>query len=161
MPYLIDGHNLIAQFPGLSLHDADDEAKLVQILRAFCARSGRKAVVFFDQGVLGGTDPASAGGLTVRFVRPPRTADEAIHSFLKRLKGEARNWTVVSSDLAVQSSAKQASARALPSRDFASALSAAPGAAAGEKPEPDLSAEQIEDWERLFLHQRRKGGGVL
>jgi len=158
VPYLIDGHNLIAQVPGLSLHDADDEAKLVQILRAFCARSGRTAVVFFDRGVMGGTDPASAGGLTVRFVRPPRTADEAIHSFLIRLKGEARNWTVVSSDLAVQSSAKQAGARALPSREFASALSAAPRAAAGEKPEPDLSPQQIKDWEKLFLRKGRKGG---
>lgn len=33
MNYLIDGHNLIARTPGLSLADPDDEAKLVQLLR--------------------------------------------------------------------------------------------------------------------------------
>ena len=27
MPYLIDGHNLIAQMPGLSLSDPDDEVR--------------------------------------------------------------------------------------------------------------------------------------
>jgi len=33
MPYLIDGHNLIAQMPGFSLSDPDDEARLVLRLR--------------------------------------------------------------------------------------------------------------------------------
>ena len=31
MNYLIDGHNLIARTPGLSLADPDDEAKLVRL----------------------------------------------------------------------------------------------------------------------------------
>ena len=33
MLYLIDGHNLIGQMPGLSLDDPHDEAKLVERLK--------------------------------------------------------------------------------------------------------------------------------
>ena len=33
MHYLIDGHNLIARVPGLSLADPDDEVKLLQLLK--------------------------------------------------------------------------------------------------------------------------------
>ena len=37
MHYLIDGHNLIARVPGLSLADPDDEVKLLQLLKRWAA----------------------------------------------------------------------------------------------------------------------------
>ena len=35
MPYLIDGHNLIACLPDISLDDPNDEAQLVNKLKGF------------------------------------------------------------------------------------------------------------------------------
>ena len=52
MHYLIDGHNLIARTPGLSLADPDDEAKLSALLRRWAAADPRRKVtVIFDAGL--------------------------------------------------------------------------------------------------------------
>ena len=48
MQWLIDGHNLIGQMPNLRLDDPDDEAKLLQYLRNFRARTGHRITVVFD-----------------------------------------------------------------------------------------------------------------
>ncbi|MBN1248933.1 MAG: NYN domain-containing protein, partial [Anaerolineae bacterium] len=54
MPFLIDGHNVIAALHGIDLEDPDDEAKLVLKLRAWSSRVQRKAIVIFDGGIPGG-----------------------------------------------------------------------------------------------------------
>ena len=43
MPFLIDGHNVIAVLSDIDLADPDDEAKLVVKLRAWSGRERRKA----------------------------------------------------------------------------------------------------------------------
>ena len=48
MNYLIDGHNLIAKIPGLSLSMPDDEERLVELLNRFGQHSRGKLEVFFD-----------------------------------------------------------------------------------------------------------------
>jgi predicted RNA-binding protein with PIN domain len=155
MPYIIDGHNLIPSIPGLRLSDPDDEARLVALLRAFCARSRTRVTVYFDRGMPGAEPTPGGGGVTVRFVRPPHTADDAIAAHLSRLGGEARNWTVISSDGAVRRLARQAGARALGSSAFAERLS--PGGPRGhEKPEAASGKEEIAYWERRFRDSPRK-----
>ncbi len=42
MPFLIDGHNVIAALRDIDLDDPDDEAKLVMKLRAWSSRVRRK-----------------------------------------------------------------------------------------------------------------------
>ena len=42
MPVLIDGHNLIAKLPGIHLDDPDDEERLVERLRRYQARTGKR-----------------------------------------------------------------------------------------------------------------------
>ena len=54
MPFLIDGHNVIAALPDIDLEDPHDEAKLVLKLRAWTGRERRKAIVVFDGGIPGG-----------------------------------------------------------------------------------------------------------
>ena len=151
MPYLIDGHNLIAQMTDISLDDPDDEARLLSRLRSFCAQKGKKVYVYFDCKAPGAEDPPSTGGLTVRFVKSPRTADDAILAHLRRLGREAHNWTVVSSDREIQQVAKHAGARVLASSDFASLLAPSENIAEDpEKPAPPSSREEVAIWERLF-----------
>jgi predicted RNA-binding protein with PIN domain len=155
MPYLVDGHNLIGQMTDIDLGDPDDEARLISRLRAFCARTGRKATVYFDRGSPGSQTPSSAGGLRIVFVARPRTADEAIYARLAQLGGEARNWTVVSSDRQVQRAAERAGAKSMSSPDFADRLlmDDAP-LEESEKPQSPSSEEDIARWERIF---RRRG----
>ena len=42
MPYLIDGHNLIAKLPDIDIADPNDEAKLVTRLRGFAAKTSKQ-----------------------------------------------------------------------------------------------------------------------
>src|SRR3990170_917512 len=141
---------------GIRLEDPDDEARLAGLLRRFCGRTQRRVTLYFDRGAPAETGPRDSGGLSIRFVRPPRSADQAILQHLSRLKGDARNWTVVSSDLEVQASARRSGAKAMTSREFARLLSqSASTAGPDDKPTSDLSEDELSDWERLF---NRRGG---
>lgn len=148
MPYLIDGHNLIAHLPDSSLSHPDDEADLIHRLVVFCQRTRSKAAVYFDRGQAAAGRPASRGGLTVRFVTPPRTADEAIQAHLARLGKDARDWTVVTSDSELQGAAVRAGARVIPAHEFARRLHSR--AAAPEKPEVPSDPDEIAHWEAQF-----------
>jgi predicted RNA-binding protein with PIN domain len=151
MPYLVDGHNLIGQMPGLSLADPDDEAKLVQLLRRFASRRKKPVTVIFDRGLPGGKSALSGAGVEVRFAPSSSSADALIRRRVRELR-DAPNWTVVTSDAELAAAARGRGARVMPSAEFA-ALLTAPGKAA-EKGEPSLSKEEIERWEAEF---RRKG----
>src|SRR3972149_3450140 len=151
MPYLIDGHNLIGRMSGISLQDPDDEAKLLALLRTFCARRATKATCSFDRGQPGHRDPPPASGVTAHFITPPATADAAIGRHLNRLGRDARNWTVVSSDAAVAEAARRRGARVISSEGFAQELAAAlTSTPPPEKPEGPPGADELEEWERLF-----------
>jgi predicted RNA-binding protein with PIN domain len=157
MPYLIDGHNLIAQIADISLDEPNDEARLLTRLRSFCARTGRKVFVYFDRRAPGAQDPPSAGGLTIHFVRSPRTADDAILAHLRRLGREAHNWTVVSSDHEIQQAARRAGSRIQISSDFAKSLTPTETVTEGsEKPTPPSSQDEVAEWERLFRNSGRE-----
>ncbi|HEY69371.1 MAG TPA: NYN domain-containing protein [Anaerolineae bacterium] len=155
MPFLIDGHNLIASLPDIQLRDPDDEARLIERLSEFCAHVGKEATVYFDRSALGLQEPVRLGSVTARFVSEPQTADQAIASHLRYLGGEASNWTVVSSDHAVQRAAKHAGARVLSSREFSHLLQPAPQKTEkSEKPSAPDSEEEIAAWEQFFRKKR-------
>jgi predicted RNA-binding protein with PIN domain len=153
MPYLIDGHNLIPKIPGLSLAEFDDEARLIEMLQEFCRLARKEAEVFFDNAPAGGMPVRSYGLLTARFIRSGRTADDAIRKRLDKLGRAARNWTVVSSDHAVQASARAAQARVLGSEAFAAqVLRTLEGAGkdTGASADAGLSEDEVDEWLDLF-----------
>jgi hypothetical protein len=152
MRYLIDGHNLIPQVPGLSLDMADDEQHMVARLLAFCREGRHQVEVYFD-----GSPPEQAGqrkygAVTAVFVRCGLTADDAIRRRLHTLKAQARQWTLVSSDAAVQAAGREAHAEVLRSDVFAQRMQTSEAQdVAGEKPEGELlGPDELEDWLRLF-----------
>lgn len=155
MPYLIDGHNLIGALPNISLAEPDDEASLIALLQSYCLRTRKQAVVYFDRRAPAAENPPRGSQLTVIFVQRPRTADQAILSHLKRLGKEARNWTVISSDREVQQAAKHFRADVITSQEFSRLLGES-GNSEGEaeKPTPNLSADELNDWLRLFQTQK-------
>lgn len=154
MPYLIDGHNLIGRMRAISLSDPDDEARLVALLAAWCDRRATSATVYFDRGAPAAGGARRQGRVTVRFVRPPGTADGAIRGQLRRIGRTASNWTVVSSDREVTAAARRAGARCLQSETFAAELQTRSPGPAPEKPEGS-SSEEVASWLREF----RKGRG--
>lgn len=151
MPFIIDGHNLIAALPDLDLSDPDDERKLVEMLQGFCSRTRRRATVYFDRGFPGGKPTIKSGRVEVRFVRLPRTADDAIRAHLLKLDKEAPNWTIVSSDREVRSAASRAGASVLHSDAFVQMISTGTkNSDQSEKPLGNLSDKDLDEWERLF-----------
>ena len=153
MPYIIDGHNLIPKIPGLTLREMDDEIQLVQLLQDFGRLQRKRIEVFFDNSPPGQPRVQKFGMVTARFVRQGITADEAIHNRLRRLGGTARNWTVISSDLAVQSFTRQARAHFISSEEFAHLLTATLQDSQedeGEIRDIPLSSDELDAWLKLF-----------
>jgi len=153
MPYIIDGHNLIPKIPGLTLKEMDDEVLLVEMLQEFCRRQRKQVEVFFDNAPAGSQRARNFGLVTARFVRQDITADDAIRGRLNRLGREARNWIVVSSDQAVQASARAAQAHFLSSEAFASQMVKTLDEIQkdqGENPDISLQPGEVDEWMDLF-----------
>lgn len=151
MPYLIDGHNLIGQTPGLSLADPDDERQLVVLLRAFMVRARKTGTVVFDNGQPGGAASWSNNVLKVVFARAAQSADDWIRRRLSTEKNP-RGLIVVSSDQAVVRSAQAAHAQVQSSAEFARLVLKAPSKA--PRKEIELTEEEVLAWEKEFRKRR-------
>lgn len=154
MPFLIDGHNLIGQTPGLSLTDLDDEQQLIELLRAYLVRVGKKGTVIFDKGLPGGAGRWSNNVLEVRFAPAPKTADDLIRARL-RAEPNPRGLTVVTGDNELGADAQRAGARVVKSAAFARDLLHKPEAdkTASDK-ESGLSADEAAAWEEEFKKRK-------
>ena len=159
MPYLIDGHNLIPKIPGLALHDVDDEIQLVTVLQEFCRRQRKRVEVFFDNAPTSQPRVERYGAVIARFARQGQTADEVIRLRLVKLERNARNWTVVSSDQAVQAAARAARAHYISSETFATELTQV---LENDLPDPakttdaQLSQDEVKEWLELFKRGRER-----
>jgi hypothetical protein len=151
MPYLIDGHNLIARLPDLDLADPDDEAKLVLRLRGFAASSRRQCIVVFDQGLPGGQSALSTHSVKVIFATAHHTtADRIIQERIRHTR-DAANWTVVSADQEVLAAARQHGMKALTSGDFATRLLARPAPPdRSEAAHVVVPPQEVDEWLTRF-----------
>ena len=157
MPYIIDGHNLIPKVPGLTLRAMDDEMQLVELLGDFSRQQRKQVEVYFDNAPPGGVRARNYGLVTARFVRQGSTADDAIRAKLKRLGRSARNWTVVSSDRAVQAAARAAQSRIMTSEAFAGVLTQKLDRSQddlGESEDVTLKPDELDDWLQMFGEDR-------
>lgn len=152
--WLIDGHNLIGQMPGLRLDDPDDEEKLLEHLRRHRARTGHAVIVVFDPGPgHHSTTTKKQGGITVQFAPSGTTADQLIVRRVRQLKNP-QETVVVTSDRAVAQVARQYYVRVIDSRTFARqylqprASSLTPDE--GSRADIKLSPDEVEEWLKLF-----------
>jgi predicted RNA-binding protein with PIN domain len=153
MAYLIDGHNLIPKIRNLSLESMDDEMELVVLLQEFCQRRQKQVEVFFDNAPPGQPRARNFGNVIARFIPSPQTADQAIHNKLIRLGASARNWTVVSSDHAVQGFSRAARAQVLTSEAFARLIEVSlkeDKIETKRRSESAMSEAEVDEWMRLF-----------
>ncbi len=157
MHYLIDGHNLIARTPGLSLADPDDEAKLSALLRRWAAAdSRRKVTVIFDAGLPAGEARHLSGGNVKAIFAPNNSSADA--ALIRRIEtiGNPAEFVVVSSDNAVLAAAARRRVATQRSEAFATAMlndrqfgrreptpTARPDA-------PAMSPDEMQEWLALF-----------
>ncbi|MBI3242482.1 MAG: NYN domain-containing protein [Chloroflexi bacterium] len=156
MPYLIDGHNVIGQTPGLSLDDPDDEVKLVLLIRRHCLRERRKATLIFDGGLPGGVSSLSTSDVAVIFASDRHTtADDLI---LNRISGEKNpsGLIVVTSDQKIVSAAQRRRINVRPSAEFGRALTQTATSASASEKERGLTQNELSEWEEFF--KQRKSG---
>jgi predicted RNA-binding protein with PIN domain len=161
MQYLIDGHNLIAKIPDISLEDPDDEAKLVIHLRRWAAAgSNRKISLFFDGGLPGGQQAfLSSPSVKVIFATVGTTADDLMINRITRVHNPAE-CTVVSSDLEVKRAAVMHKIKTISSGDFAIQINQSIGQKSGgrndsnatedAKRESPLNDQEVAEWLELF-----------
>jgi serine/threonine protein kinase HipA of HipAB toxin-antitoxin module len=109
--------------------------------------------VFFDNAPPGGVRARNLGLVIARFIRQGSTADDAIRQRLNRLGREARNWTVISSDHAVQAAARAVQAQFVSSDVFARTLLKTideTRSDRGASADLSLSQDEVDDWLELF-----------
>jgi predicted RNA-binding protein with PIN domain len=151
VPYLIDGHNLIGQIGDLSLDDPHDEAKLVERLRGYMARLGKRCTVIFDGGLPGGLSrDLSTPSVQAVFAHGGTTADAILLERIRNLR-DPQNWIVVSGDQAIARAAIQRRIRVMTPAEFAAAMNrpAVPDDD-DENPNARLSPGELDEWLRLF-----------
>ncbi len=152
MPYLIDGHNLIAHIPDISLADPHDEVKLVERLKQYMMRKRKKCTVVFDNGLPGGVSAnLSNSQVEVLFAHSRARADDLIRERLDR-RHDPGYWQVVSSDQEVADAARARGVRVISSAEFARMLAGlrASSGPSGEEANPVVSPDHVEEMLRLF-----------
>ncbi|MBN2305518.1 MAG: NYN domain-containing protein [Anaerolineae bacterium] len=157
MPYLIDGHNLIGQMPTISLTDPHDEAKLVERLRRFMARQGKRCTVVFDGGLPGGLSrDLSTPSVQVVFAHGGTNADRIILERIRHAR-DATRLIVVSADREIVDAAQRRRMRVIPPAEFAADLdgpTVPDEPDAGENANPRLTPGEVDDWLRLFQRKQ-------
>ncbi len=152
MPYLIDGHNLIACLPDINLDDPNDEARLVNKLKGFAAKARSKCVVVFDHGLPGGDSALSTRGVQVRFAAAHHSsADDLLKRRINNID-DAANWTLVTSDREVLNYARGRHMKRMTSIQFAQLLQSSKPVREnrGEEIHPTVSDEEIDELFRAF-----------
>ena len=157
MNYLIDGHNLIARTPGLSLSDPDDEAKLVRLLRRWTAAdSRRKVTVIFDGGLPAGeAKHLSGGGVKAVFAPNNSSADAVIIRRIEAI-GNPPEYVIVTSDNAVAAAATRRRIAVQPSETFAANMMSdrrfgGSDNAESKRPEaPAMNPDEMQEWLSIF-----------
>ncbi|NLW73129.1 MAG: hypothetical protein GXY37_09645 [Chloroflexi bacterium] len=157
MQYLIDGHNLIPHFRGLSLSDPDDEEALLELLSRFQRVQRASITVFFDGTPLGKHGTRRYGSVNAVFVPANKTADQAIAETLARHKAAAKNIVLVSSDRQVQATGRERRSTVMQSSKFARLVLNAIQSTDAQSGEIEASsADEIEEWLRIFSDPKNK-----
>jgi len=122
MRWLIDGYNVIRRDPELQAHESESleagRTALLMLLARVSARVSDDFTVVFDGARRTGGSP-SPGRVQVIFSRPPETADDVLRRQAASLREGA---VVVTSDRAVQDSARRAHAVAVSAEAFVEAV---------------------------------------
>jgi predicted RNA-binding protein with PIN domain len=157
--YLIDGYNLLHQFPELrkkmeyDLENARDA--LLARLSGFSLSKGVIVSVVFDGS--GEPDPSQSRSRTVRvrFSRPPEKADPLIKKMISERKRD-EELILVSSDRDIADYARLCGVKVEASQAFAQMMERLPVEPSdGPRLERTMSEREIQEWMALFGEKGR------
>lgn len=139
MRWLIDGYNVIRRDAELHAREAESleagRAALLRLLAGVAARVSDDFTVVFDGARRTGGAP-TPGRVRVVFSQPPETADDV----LRRLAASLREGAVVvTSDRAVQDSARRTGAVAVSAEAFVQAATAPDGPTDDDEEDEDTA----------------------
>lgn len=151
MPYLVDGHNLLAQTPGLSLRRPDDRRRLLQALAGFSrARRCRITVVFDGDPVPGWRDELHLGAVRVLHSGAGRTADTALLELIRSSRRPA-DMILVTSDRSLHDKGRHLGARGMRGHVFRKMMAEGSGRGARPSEKPERSdPEELAYFMELF-----------
>lgn len=149
---LVDGYNLVYQFPELRrMLERDREGArkgLLVRLGSYTHEKNIQVVVVFDGDGRLLRDPESYSGIRVVFSKSPEKADPMIKKMIE--EHQRSDLTVVSSDREIASYARLCGVKAVSSRQFAHKIFKERKREAEKKFDHSLSREELEEWLNIF-----------
>ena len=150
---IIDGYNLIYQFPELRKWMERDlegaRQSLVSRLADHAIRTKSAITLVFDGDDRVQDSFDSVPGVKVLFSRLPDTADHLIKRIIDEIR-DGSEWAVVSSDNEIVEYARLHGIATAPSRSFAYGASEEPTRASEKKYKHSMSDEELEEWMEIF-----------
>lgn len=157
--FIIDGYNLLRSSSLSFPQHLDLEGQrehLNRLLLSYANRNGYHITVVFDGATPNTTHSQENKLLHIIFSQADKEADDIIRAMIRKEK-RPRQLTVVTSDNAIQFTARSHGVTCLTSVDFARILSAS-GAPRNDDPEPpnpvkydpNLDDDEIRYWKSLF-----------
>ena len=149
---VIDGYNLIYQFPELrKMLERDREGArkgLLVRLGSYAHEKNIQMVVVFDGDDRLLREPESYSGIQVAFSKLPEKADPVIKKMIE--EHQQGDLTVVSSDQEIAGYARLYGFKAVSSRQFAHKMLKERKQEAEKKFDHSLSPEELEEWLHIF-----------
>lgn len=137
MPRIIDGDNLLGNWPGRKRSNAE-RRRLTHEVARLARGERRRLVLVFD-----GPAPTRPLGPDVHFAGHGRSADELILDLLRREK-DRRGWVVVTEDRPLADQCRYLGARVERCARFRGRLTRV-----GESEKPEV-VDDVDHWLRLF-----------
>jgi len=151
MSYLVDGHNMLGQIPGLTLESPADRQRLVRTLDGFArARRCRITVVFDGDPPARWKEEMQFGRVRVLHSGRGRSADDSILAAIRRSRAPG-DIMLVTSDRALYERGRHLGAKALLGHKFRERIASAAGNAERSAEKPDqVDRDEVDYFLRLF-----------
>lgn len=153
---IIDGHNLLkapnSRVPGIGIYE-EELAHLVRLIRSWQAGERHQVTIVFDGNRPDHPELTNGRGVQLRFSGAGKTADEVIQQMVRRAPHPGK-ILVVTSDRAIQFTARDHGAQVCGSNEFWNQLSSPSQpptpAPPEEKPNGVSNAAELKEWMDLF-----------
>lgn len=165
--YIIDGYNLLKSSAfnvPLNLSLEDQRNHLIRMVKSFSQSEQCEVLIIFDNSLSFTTNRnIGSGRIRIKFTKASMEADDLIKKIIRNEKNPAR-LIIVSSDRAIQYTAKDHGATSLSSEDYYRIVEKREPSARDtnisdineEKYDPNLGEKEIQYWKELFKNDSKK-----